>query len=84
MPYATTMTTGNLRSMADYLYQRFFKKDATVDYKIKYIAMIIGGFFFGAVSSSLLGMFLFHRTIWVVSGILLFVLTITIRNQNRV
>ena len=26
MPYATTMTTGNLRSMADYLYQRFFKK----------------------------------------------------------
>ncbi|EQC81837.1 protein of unknown function DUF1275 [Enterococcus sp. HSIEG1] len=46
--------------------------------------MIIGGFFFGAVSSSLLGMFLFHRTIWVVSGILLFVLTITIRNQNRV
>jgi uncharacterized membrane protein YoaK (UPF0700 family) len=83
MPYATTMTTGNIRSMGDYLYQRIFKKDVSVDYKLKYIAMIIGGFFFGAVSSSLLGMFLAHRTIWVVSGILLFVLAITIKNQNR-
>ena len=45
MPYATTMTTGNLRSMADYLYQRFLQKDATVDDKIKYIARSSEGIF---------------------------------------
>ncbi|MER2118595.1 MAG: DUF1275 domain-containing protein, partial [Enterococcus casseliflavus] len=40
-------------------------------------------FFFGAVLSSLLGIFLFHRTIWVVSGILALVLGITIHHQNK-
>lgn len=82
MPYATTMTTGNLRSLADYLYLWLFKKDSTVAPKIISIALIIGGFFLGAVLSSLLGVFLFHRTIWVVSVILVAVLAITITSQN--
>ncbi|MFZ4868948.1 MULTISPECIES: YoaK family protein [Enterococcus] len=83
MPYATTMTTGNLRSLADYLYLRGFKQDRSVTPKIISISLIIGGFFFGAVLSSLLGIFLFHRTIWVVSGILALVLGITIHSQNK-
>lgn len=82
MPYATTMTTGNLRSLADYLYLRLFKKDTTVTPKIISIALIIGGFFVGAVLSSLLGTILFHHTIWLVSVILVAVLAITISSQN--
>lgn len=83
MPYATTMTTGNLRSLADYLYLRHFKKDTTVTPKIISIALIIGGFFLGALFSSLLGTIMFHRTIWLVSVILIAVLAITVTRQNR-
>ena len=83
LPYATTMTTGNLRSIADYIYGHFFTKDPTASFKIKYTSVIVAGFFGGAVLSTLLAPFFKGRSIWCVSLLLLAVLVISLQNQER-
>lgn len=83
LPYATTMTTGNLRSISDYLYAYFFTKDPTASFKIKYTATIVAGFFVGAIFSTLLATVMKGRSIWCVSLLLLVVLIISLRNQEQ-
>lgn len=83
MNYATTMTTGNLRSLADYLYQRIFRRDKSMDFKIKYTAMVIAGFFFGAFASAVFGNLFHNRAIWMVSILLIAVFVITLENQHQ-
>lgn len=83
MPYATTMTTGNLRSIADYAYQWIFKRDRQAAFKIKYTALIVGGFFAGAILSTLLAPVFKGQTIWCVSVFLLLVLGIALKNHNE-
>lgn len=82
LPYATTMTTGNLRSIADYTYQHFFKKDPTASFKIKYTATIIFAFCLGAILSTLSAAFFGGKAIWLVSLLLFGVLGITIYHQK--
>lgn len=83
LPYASTMTTGNLRSIADYMYQYFFFKDPTASFKIKYTSLVIFFFFFGAILSTLLAELFHGKSIWVISVILLAVLWVTLQNQNK-
>ncbi|MDT2739736.1 YoaK family protein [Enterococcus canintestini] len=82
LPYATTMTTGNLRSIADYTYQHFFKKDPTASFKIKYTATIIFAFCLGATLSTLSAHLFAGKAIWLVSLLLFGVLGITIYHQK--
>lgn len=82
LPYATTMTSGNLRSIADYAYGFFFTKDPTASFKIKYTSAIVVGFFAGAVLSACLAPVMQGKAIWTVSLLLLVVLTITLKNQE--
>ncbi|KAF1293732.1 YoaK family protein [Candidatus Enterococcus leclercqii] len=83
LPYATTMTTGNLRSIADYCYACFFTKDPTATFKIKYTSVIVAGFFGGAILSTLMAPLLKGRAIWCVSLLLAAVLVISLKNQER-
>lgn len=82
LPYATTMTTGNLRSIADYLYQYLFKKDPTASFKIKYTATIIFSFCLGAILSTLSATFFAGKAIWLVALLLFGVLGLTIYHQE--
>lgn len=82
LPYATTMTSGNLRSIADYAYAHFFTKDPTASFKIKYTSTIVVGFFTGAILSALSAPLFKGRAIWCVSLLLVVVLVITLKNQE--
>lgn len=83
LPYASTMTTGNLRSIADYIYQYFFYKDPTASFKIKYTSLVVLFFFGGAVVSTLSAKVIHGKSIWVVSLILIAVLLVTLQNQKN-
>ena len=81
-PYSTTMTTGNLRTLASSTYRAVFDHDAEAAHRARYFAAIVVSFVLGAVGGAVLTRAEGPHAVWAGAVLLALGLALFVHDQR--